>query len=49
MADIMDTWTKQMGYPVLTLANTDTEAKLTQTRFLLDPNADPSQPSTPLG
>uniref|UniRef100_A0A8C1H9M7 Aminopeptidase n=1 Tax=Cyprinus carpio carpio TaxID=630221 RepID=A0A8C1H9M7_CYPCA len=49
VADIMDTWTKQMGYPVLTLTNTDTEAKLTQTRFLLDPNADPSQPSTPLG
>lgn len=49
VADIMDTWTKQMGYPLLTLTNTDTEAKLTQTRFLLDPNADPSQPSTPLG
>uniref|UniRef100_A0A8C1UI49 Aminopeptidase n=1 Tax=Cyprinus carpio TaxID=7962 RepID=A0A8C1UI49_CYPCA len=41
VADIMDTWTKQMGYPVLTLTNTDTEARLTQTRFLLDPNADP--------
>uniref|UniRef100_A0A9J8CVN2 Aminopeptidase n=2 Tax=Cyprinus carpio TaxID=7962 RepID=A0A9J8CVN2_CYPCA len=49
VADIMDTWTKQMGYPVLTLTNTDTEARLTQTRFLLDPNADPSQPTTPLG
>lgn len=49
VADIMDTWTKQMGYPVLSLTNTDTEAKLTQTRFLLDPNADPSQPTTPLG
>lgn len=45
----MDTWTKQMGYPVLSLTNTDTEAKLTQTRFLLDPNADHNQPSTPLG
>ncbi|XP_059422397.1 glutamyl aminopeptidase [Carassius carassius] len=49
VADIMDTWTKQMGYPVLNLTNTDTEAKLTQTRFLLDPNADHSLPSTPLG
>lgn len=49
VADIMDTWTKQMGYPVLTLTNTDTEAKLTQNRFLLDPKADPSQPTTPLG
>ncbi|KAF4105637.1 glutamyl aminopeptidase [Onychostoma macrolepis] len=49
VAEIMDTWTKQMGYPMLTLINTDAEAKLTQSRFLLDPNADPSQPSTPLG
>ncbi|XP_067241856.1 glutamyl aminopeptidase [Chanodichthys erythropterus] len=49
VADIMDTWTKQMGYPLLQLTNTDTEAKLTQKRFLLDPNADPSQPTTPLG
>ncbi|XP_073690212.1 glutamyl aminopeptidase [Garra rufa] len=47
--DIMDTWTKQMGYPMLTLTNTNTEAKLNQTRFLLDPNADTSQPPTPLG
>ncbi|ROK15851.1 Glutamyl aminopeptidase [Anabarilius grahami] len=31
------------------LTNTATEAKLTQNRFLLDPNADPSQPTTPLG
>ncbi|KAG1950776.1 glutamyl aminopeptidase [Pimephales promelas] len=49
VADIMDTWTKQMGYPVLNLTITDTEAKLIQNRFLLDPNADPSQPTTPLG
>ncbi|XP_067278034.1 glutamyl aminopeptidase [Pseudorasbora parva] len=49
VADIMDTWTKQMGYPVLNLTNTDAEAKLTQNRFLLDPNADPSQPTTSLG
>ncbi|KAK3573881.1 hypothetical protein QTP86_032855 [Hemibagrus guttatus] len=49
VAVVMDTWTKQMGYPVLSLTNTDTEAKLTQKRFLLDPNADPTQPSSPLG
>ncbi|XP_073729218.1 glutamyl aminopeptidase [Misgurnus anguillicaudatus] len=49
VADIMDTWTKQMGYPVLSLTTTDTNAKLTQTRFLLDPNADPTQPTNPLG
>ncbi|KAA0717810.1 Glutamyl aminopeptidase [Triplophysa tibetana] len=49
VSDIMDTWTKQMGYPMLNLTTTNTNAKLTQTRFLLDPNADPSQPSSPLG
>ncbi|KAK2852812.1 hypothetical protein Q7C36_008013 [Tachysurus vachellii] len=49
VAVVMDTWTKQMGYPVLSLTNTDTEANLNQKRFLLDPNADPTQPSSPLG
>lgn len=49
VAVVMDTWTKQMGYPVLSLNNTNAEAKLTQKRFLLDPNADPTQPSSPLG
>ncbi|KAM9477702.1 glutamyl aminopeptidase [Clarias gariepinus] len=49
IANVMDTWTKQMGYPVLSLTNTTTEAKLTRKRFLLDPNADPTQPSSPLG
>ncbi|XP_046691804.1 LOW QUALITY PROTEIN: glutamyl aminopeptidase [Silurus meridionalis] len=49
VAGVMDTWTKQMGYPVLSLTSTNTEAKLTQKRFLLDPNADPTQPSSPLG
>ncbi|XP_030626829.1 glutamyl aminopeptidase isoform X2 [Chanos chanos] len=49
VAEIMDTWTKQMGYPVLSLTTTATDAKLTQRRFLLDPNADISQPPTPLG
>uniref|UniRef100_A0AAR2K1T5 Aminopeptidase n=1 Tax=Pygocentrus nattereri TaxID=42514 RepID=A0AAR2K1T5_PYGNA len=49
VADVMDTWTKQMGYPVLDLISSNIESKLTQQRFLLDPNADPSQPSNPLG
>ncbi|XP_051504053.1 glutamyl aminopeptidase isoform X1 [Myxocyprinus asiaticus] len=49
VAEIMDTWTKQMGYPMLNLTTTGTDARLTQTRFLLDPKADPSQPTTPLG
>ncbi|XP_017320538.2 glutamyl aminopeptidase [Ictalurus punctatus] len=49
VAEIMDTWTKQMGYPVLSLNDINTDAKLTQKRFLLDPNADPTQPSSPMG
>ncbi|XP_051946265.1 LOW QUALITY PROTEIN: aminopeptidase A-like [Xyrauchen texanus] len=49
VAEIMDTWTKQMGYPILSLSTTGADAKLFQTRFLLDPKADPSQPTTPLG
>ncbi|KAJ7991052.1 hypothetical protein DPEC_G00293240 [Dallia pectoralis] len=46
--DVMDTWTKQMGYPVLDLSTNETMATLTQRRFLLDPNADPSQPTSPV-
>lgn len=49
VADLMDTWTKQMGYPVVSLTITPTEAKLTQERFVLDPNADPTMPPVPLG
>lgn len=35
----MDTWTKQMGYPLLTVTKVGSEYKITQSRFLLDPNA----------
>lgn len=45
----MDTWTKQMGYPVVDLIASGTEAKLTQRRFLLDPLADASKPPSPFG
>lgn len=48
VADVMDTWTKQMGYPVVMLSVSETEASLTQTRFLLDPNADANTPPSPL-
>ncbi|XP_038123328.1 glutamyl aminopeptidase isoform X2 [Cyprinodon tularosa] len=47
VADVMDTWTKQMGYPVVDLTVSETNTKLTQKRFLLDPLADPSQPASP--
>lgn len=49
VAEVMDTWTKQMGYPVLDLFVSETDAKLTQKRFLLDPKGDPESPSSPLG
>ncbi|XP_044022060.1 glutamyl aminopeptidase isoform X2 [Siniperca chuatsi] len=48
VAEVMDTWTKQMGYPVLDLSVSETNAKLSQKRFLLDPEADASQPPSPL-
>lgn len=43
----MDTWTKQMGYPVMNLSVSETTTKLTQQRFLLDPNADADVPPSP--
>ncbi|XP_076022170.1 glutamyl aminopeptidase [Genypterus blacodes] len=48
IAQVMDTWTKQMGYPVLDLTFADMNATLFQKRFLLDPRADASQPPSPL-
>ncbi|KAJ8271605.1 hypothetical protein COCON_G00104640 [Conger conger] len=45
--DMMDTWTKQMGYPVLSLLTEGSSATLTQKRFLLDPNANPAEPPSP--
>ncbi|KAM9707550.1 LOW QUALITY PROTEIN: glutamyl aminopeptidase [Menidia menidia] len=47
VAEVMDTWTKQMGYPVLDLTVSGSEARLSQKRFLLDPNANATQPPSP--
>uniref|UniRef100_A0A3B3UAT3 Aminopeptidase n=1 Tax=Poecilia latipinna TaxID=48699 RepID=A0A3B3UAT3_9TELE len=47
VAEVMDTWTKQMGYPVVDVTVSESNAKLTQKRFLLDPLADPSKPNSP--
>ncbi|KAM8970664.1 glutamyl aminopeptidase [Sarcophilus harrisii] len=44
--EVMDTWTRQMGYPVLNVIDNH---KLKQKRFLLDPKADPLQPPSTLG
>lgn len=34
--DVMDTWTKQMGLPVVTIEITGNTVKATQRRFLAD-------------
>ncbi|XP_008831927.1 glutamyl aminopeptidase [Nannospalax galili] len=44
--EVMDTWTSQMGYPVL---NVNNRQNIIQKRFLLDSKADPSQPPSALG
>ncbi|XP_053702029.1 glutamyl aminopeptidase [Synchiropus splendidus] len=49
VAEVMDTWTKQMGYPVLDLSVNETSASLTQKRFLLDPKANPNETPSPFG
>ncbi|NXF46087.1 AMPE aminopeptidase, partial [Oceanites oceanicus] len=44
--EVMDTWTRQMGYPVLDMGN---NSVFTQKRFLLDPGANASHPPSDLG
>ncbi|XP_058405888.1 glutamyl aminopeptidase isoform X1 [Diceros bicornis minor] len=44
--EVMDTWTRQMGYPVLNVENGST---ITQKRFLLDATANASQPHSEFG
>lgn len=46
VGEVMDTWTRQMGYPVL---NVNNGRNIIQKRFLLDSKADPSQPPSDLG
>ncbi|KAM6301234.1 glutamyl aminopeptidase [Aegotheles albertisi] len=44
--EVMDTWTRQMGYPVLEM---ESNSVFTQKRFLLDPKANASHPPSDLG
>ncbi|NXI61668.1 AMPE aminopeptidase, partial [Anseranas semipalmata] len=44
--EVMDTWTRQMGYPVLEMGS---NSVFRQKRFLLDPNANASYPPSDLG
>ncbi|NWI91791.1 AMPE aminopeptidase, partial [Pitta sordida] len=43
--EVMDTWTRQMGYPVLEMRN---QSLFTQKRFVLDANANASHPPSDL-
>jgi glutamyl aminopeptidase len=44
---VMDTWTRQMGYPVVHVSVVGQELRLRQERFLLDTKRDKTQPSSP--
>ena len=45
--DIMRTWTKQMGHPVVTIRRVDSQTiVLTQNHFLLDPSSPPTVQSS---
>ncbi|NXN98278.1 AMPE aminopeptidase, partial [Rhinopomastus cyanomelas] len=44
--EVMDTWTRQMGYPVLEMG---INSVFTQKRFLLNPSANASHPPSDLG
>ncbi|KAM9842326.1 glutamyl aminopeptidase [Aulostomus maculatus] len=48
VSEVMDTWSKQMGYPVVDLSVSESTTKVKQRRFLLDPKADAGYPPTPL-
>lgn len=43
----MDTWTRQAGFPVISAIRDGTKLKLSQHRFLADPNAQYSPDSSP--
>jgi glutamyl aminopeptidase len=43
VSKVMNSWTKQMGYPVVTLTREDKILKATQQRFLLNPSLAPSK------
>ena len=50
VSDIMDTWTKQMGYPVLNVERlTDNRYRLTQTRYLRSQNQTYNASVSPYG
>ena len=42
VSEVMDTWTLQMGFPVVNVTSDGGKITLTQQRFLADPNANQS-------
>ena len=47
---VMDPWLYQMGFPVVTIiTRSNFVLDATQTRFLIDPSNDPTQPPSPYG
>ncbi|XP_078493564.1 aminopeptidase N isoform X1 [Ciona intestinalis] len=48
-ATAMQSWTLQMGYPVVTMTKVGATVTVTQQRFLLDPKADKTQPPSNFG
>jgi len=50
IADVMDTWTRQMGFPVVTVHHvTGNEYLLNQTRFLINPDDQYDATDSPYG
>lgn len=49
IARIMDTWTRQMGYPVLSYTVNGNELTVRQSRFLSDPNSNATVTPSPYG
>ncbi len=46
LTDIMNSWTKQMGHPVVTVEKIDNNnIRITQKQFLLDPSSPPTEVS----
>jgi aminopeptidase N len=48
VADVFDTWTRQMGYPFIRVNTEGKTLKLSQARFLNNPNEDPAKPDSNL-
>jgi aminopeptidase N len=44
LADVMNTWTRQMGHPLITIEKIDNNnIRIRQKQFLLDPSSPPTE------